>query len=279
MLDVDLKEKLASFALSDRQLTVLTGTGISAESGLPTFRGYREYWRVGGKEYLPHQLATRRMFEAHPDDVWSWYLYLRGLCRRARPNPGHLALVEMERLFFHRFTLITQCIDGLHLRAGNQLKNICQIHGNVFYMRCDGDCSHAVYPIGPEIPDKTRGERLTDAERRLLRCPECGGPTRPHTLWYDETYNEEHYRYVSALKTATSTGLLLVVGTSGNTNLSVLIAQKTARRLGLIVDVNIRETPFSGMAVRSGGGFVNDTCTLALPAILKVFSDQMRTAI
>ena len=276
MISNRLKEKLEDFARSDRHFTVLTGSGISVESNIPTFRGTEGYWRVGSQAYRPHQIATHKMFLENPDDVWAWYLHRRGVCRKARPNPGHLALVEMERLFPDRFTLITQNIDGLHLRAGNSPQHVFEIHGNVFYMRCDRGCSHTVYPIPDEIPDKAKGEAVNDRDRRLLRCPSCGNPTRPHVLWFDESYNEEHYHYVSALKMSTQTGLLLVVGTSGSTNLPVLIAQKVARRFGLIVDVNIRENPFSRMAVSSHGGFVQETCTVALPAVLKILADAVR---
>jgi NAD-dependent deacetylase len=216
------------------------------------------------------------MFLENPDEVWAWYLYRRGICRKARPNTGHMAVAEMERLFPDRFTLITQNIDGLHQRAGSSPGYIYEIHGSVFHMRCDQGCSNAIYPIPDDIPDKAKGEPLTDSDRRLLRCPGCGNPARPHVLWFDETYNEEYYHYVSALKVSTQTGLLLVVGTSGSTNLPVLIGQKVFRRDGLVVDVNIRENPFSKLAMASGGGFVQDTCIAALPSILKILGDAVR---
>jgi NAD-dependent deacetylase len=276
MIDNRLKQKLVDFARSGRQLTVLTGAGISVESDIPTFRGAGGYWQVGSKEYKPQEIATRRMFEKRPDDVWAWYLFRRGVCRKARPNRGHLALVELERLFQGRFTLITQNVDGLHARAGSDPKQLYEIHGNIFHMRCDRGCSHAVYPIPDEIPAKRRGEPMNDGDRRLLTCPSCGHPARPHILWFDESYNEEYYHYVSALKTSTETGLLLVVGTSGSTNLPVLIAQKALRRDALIVDVNIRENPFSEVAVKSGGGFIQGTCSEVLPALLKVLGDAVR---
>ncbi len=276
MIDNPLKKKLVDFAQSDRHFTVLTGAGISVESDIPTFRGPGGYWRVGSKEYKPQEIATRKMFEENPDDVWAWYLYRRGVCRKARPNRGHLALAEMERLFEGRFTLITQNVDGLHLQAGNNPLHTYEIHGNIFHMRCSRSCSHEVYPIPNEVPDKLKGEPMTDQDRRLLRCPKCGEPARPHILWFDESYNEEFYHYVSALKISTQTGLLLVVGTSGSTNLPILIAQKVRRRYGLIVDVNIRENPFSEMAVKSNGGFVQGTCSEALPEILKILADAVR---
>jgi NAD-dependent deacetylase len=216
------------------------------------------------------------MFMKDPDEVWKWYLYRRSVCRKAQPNPGHLALVEMERLFPDRFSLITQNVDGLHLRAGNSLKNTFEIHGNVFYMRCGQACNPVILPIPEEIPNKAKGEDLTEKERQLLQCPSCGHPARPHVLWFDETYNEEHYHYLTSLKLAARTQLLIVVGTSGSTNLPVLVAQKTLRHNGILIDINIEEDPFAAMARGSGGDFIQETSSRALPAVLKVLSEVVR---
>jgi NAD-dependent deacetylase len=276
MMNNHLKDIFEKFAQSSQRIVVLTGSGISAESGIPTFRGKEGYWRVGAKEYTPQEFATHRMFMEMPDEVWTWYLFRRGICRKARPNHGHLAIAEIERLFPDRFILITQNIDGLHMRAGNSAKNTYEIHGNIFFMRCDRECTHAVYPIPDEVSDKAKGEGLTDSDRQLLRCPKYGGPTRPHVLWFDETYNEEFYYYVSSLKMASQAGLLLIVGTSGSTNLPILAAQKTLRRNGIIVDINIQENPFSSMATKSGGDFLQETSSIALPSVLKIFSDVVR---
>lgn len=256
-------------------MTVLTGSGISTESDLPTFREPESYWTVGTQKYQPHQLATRKMFEENPDEVWRWYLYRRGTCRMARPNPGHRALVEIERLFPDRFTLITQNTDGLHRHAGNSMRNTFEIHGNVFYMRCFRECTSAIFPIPEAVADKTQNDELTDNDRRLLCCPKCGGLARPHALWFDETYNEEYYSYLSVLKIARQSRLLIVVGTSGSTNLPVLIAQNVQRRGGLIMDINIHETPFSFMADASGGYFIQETSSVALPALYKAFNEAL----
>src|SRR5690606_10651146 len=108
------------------RILVLTGAGISAESGIPTFRGEEGYWRIGSRNYYPEELATRAAFSRMPDEIWGWYLYRRSVCRAASPNAGHLALAELERGLVERnegdrFLLVTQNIDGLHLRAGNSL--------------------------------------------------------------------------------------------------------------------------------------------------------------
>lgn len=274
-MDAKLKKLLTEIARGDQHVTVLTGSGISSESNIPTFRGAEGYWTVGGKEYLPHQLATRKMFAEYPDDVWRWYLYRRGICRNADPNPGHRSLAEIEHCLQNRFTLITQTTDDLHLRAGNSKKNTFEVHGNVFYMRCFQDCTSGVYPIPEGVSDKSKNDELSEAERHLLSCPVCGGPGRPHVLWFDETYNEEYYYYLSALRIARTTRLLIVVGTSGSTNLPVLIAQTVQRRGGVIIDINIHVTPFSFLADATGGFFIQETSSVALPAIYKAFTEAI----
>jgi NAD-dependent deacetylase len=101
---------------------VLTGAGISADSGIPTFRGKEGYWTIGSKNYHPQELARLSAFRQMPDEVWSWYLYRREICNKAEPNPSHYALVELETLLTaagRKFTLVTQNVDGLHLRAGS----------------------------------------------------------------------------------------------------------------------------------------------------------------
>lgn len=274
-MDLRLRKTLVEFARSDQHLSILTGSGVSSESDIPTFREPGITWTVGGKEYRSFEMSTKRMFKEYPDDVWCWYLYGRGICRRANPNPGHLSLANMEPLFADRFSLITQSTDNLHLRAGSSMKNTYEVHGNVFYMRCFGECHSAVYPIPDGVSDKSRNDELTPKERILLSCPACGGPTRPHMLWLDETYNEEYYSYLTVLRIARKTRLLIVVGTSGSTNLPVLIAQTVQRRGGIIIDININETPFSYMADATGGYFIQETSSVALPAIYRAFKEAV----
>jgi len=201
-MEAALFHQLESAAKGDGRITVLTGAGISAESGIPTFRGPEDYWTVGSREYHPQEMATFQMFQKHPEEVWRWYLYRLGVCRHALPNPGHRALVEMERLFQDRFTLITQNVDGLHLRAGNSLKRTFQIHGNIFFMRCAGACSDTLYPVPDDMRGKKRDEPLNDADRALIRCPACGGYARPHVLWFDEANNEAYFKFHSSLEVA-----------------------------------------------------------------------------
>ncbi len=268
MLTEKIQNRLKQIAARNQRFTVLTGAGISAESGIPTFRGPEGYWTIGSRVYHPQQMATYHMFTQKPDEVWKWYLYRRGVCRRARPNAGHLALAAIERALANRFGLITQNVDGLHLRAGNSRQRTFQIHGNVFFMRCSQGCTTDIYPVPEELPDKSEDQPLTENDRRQLVCPRCGARSRPHVLWFDETYNEEHFKFESALAIAHQTDLLLIVGTSGATTLPNHVAGIVAQRRVTIIDINIEPNPFSQLAVQTPhGAFVQSASAEVLPAI------------
>lgn len=271
-MDPKLTSFLTEFAQGKGRLTVLTGAGISAESGIPTFRGPEGYWTVGAKEYQPQEMATYRMFEKNPWEVWRWYLYRMGICVQAAPNPGHAAIVAMEQLFSDRFILITQNVDGLHLRAGSSPERTYQIHGNIFFRRCDRPCTDEIFPMPPEIGGKQRHELMTESEKERLLCPVCGGLTRPHVLWFDESYDETHFRFESSLAAAAKTDLLLVVGTSGATNLPNQVARQVHHRGGVIVDINIENNPFADLALQNGRGyFIKGLSGTVLPALEDIF--------
>jgi NAD-dependent deacetylase len=250
-----LKDALHRFASGEGRLVVLTGAGISAESGIPTFRGPEGYWTVGSREYRPEEMATFSMFSRNPDEVWQWYLYRLGVCRGASPNVGHEAVVAMEKSLGDRFLLITQNVDGLHLRAGNSPERTFQIHGNIDFVRCAADCTADFFPLPESVKPKTKKEPLTDTDRTALTCSRCGARTRPHVLWFDECYNEEHYRFDSSLEAAFAADILITVGTSGATNLPMQVGAAAAQRGALLVDVNPAANPFSDLAERSGGFF------------------------
>ena len=270
-MDSKLHALLQDIARDQGNITVLSGAGISAESGIPTFRGPEGYWTVGSTVYQPQEMATFAMFSRVPDEVWKWYLYRMGICRGADPNPGHYALVEMEKHLGDRFTLITQNVDGLHLRAGNSLERTLQIHGNVNYMRCSLECTGQVYPIPADVAPKNKEDQLSDSDRRQLRCPQCGARTRPHVLLFDESYNEQHYHFYSALSTAKKTDLLIVVGTAGATNLPNQVAREAFRQGAAIVDINIEMNPFAQLAQQCERGFFYQSPSAgALPAMAEV---------
>lgn len=236
-------------------VTVLTGAGISAESGIPTFRGPEGYWTVGATEYQPQEMATFNMFSKYPEEVWKWYLYRMDTCRSANPNAGHKALVDMEALLVDRYVLITQNVDGLHLRAGSNPEYTYQIHGNIFYMRCAEECQWKIYPLPQGLPGKKTKDILTQAETAMLRCPDCGRWARPHVLWFDESYNEQYFRFHSAMVAAKKTDLLIVVGTAGATNLPNQVAREVAAHGGVIINIDIETNVFSRLAQGTGRGF------------------------
>lgn len=236
------------------QLLVLTGAGISAESGIPTFRGPEGYWRVGSRDYMPEEMATWEMFCRRPAEVWAWYLFRRGVCLDAQPNAAHLALVQLEKQLGQRFTLITQNVDGLHLRAGNSLERTLQIHGNIHFARCADECGRAKTPLPTLINKKQRDEPLTEEERRLLHCA-CGSWLRPHVLWFDECYDQENYHLHSAQRAAGVADCLLVIGTSGATNLPSQIGAAAAIRKIKIIDINLEDNPFSQFGQQAGANW------------------------
>lgn len=249
-------------------LLVLTGAGISAESGVPTFRGAEGYWTVGSRNYHPQELATQTAFRRMPRDVWHWYLYRRAVCRAASPNAAHLALAEAARRLGERLVLVTQNVDGLHLRAGSPAASTLQIHGNIDFLRCADDCSTELVPLSDDLVLADRDAALTDAIYERLRCPRCGAPGRPHVLWFDEYYDEPLFRAESAMAAAHEAAALVVVGTAGATNLPRQIAALVARRARPIVDIDLSDNPFGELATSSGGHAVRGTAVACLPPLL-----------
>lgn len=148
-----------------KRIGVLTGAGISAESGIPTFRGDDGL----GQQVKPEELASPEGFYKNPHLVWQWYEYRRKMLSKVQPNAGHLVLAEMEKSY-PAFTISTQNVDGLHIRAGS--KNVLELHGNILENRCQ-HCHKITadvhYQAGAELP----------------QC-ECGGLIRPNVVWFGE---------------------------------------------------------------------------------------------
>jgi NAD-dependent deacetylase len=245
----------------------LTGAGISAESGIPTFRGPEGYWTVGSRSYHPTELATRAAFERVPREVWAWYLYRRAVCRAAAPNAAHRALAELEAALGDRLLLLTQNVDGLHLRAGSSRARTYEIHGNIDFMRFVDESQARPLPLPEGIDvEWSKGRALTDAEWALLRGP-SGARARPHVLWFDESYDEPNFRFESSLSAAARASLLVVVGTTGATNLPLQVGRIAAGRGVPLVVVNPEPNPFSEHAARGPGIFLAGTATEWVPSI------------
>ena len=176
------------------RLFVLTGAGISAESGLATFRGSGGLWNG----YRVEQVATPEAWHADPELVWRFYSMRRRDALAAEPNPAHLALAKIEEKLGNNFYLCTQNVDDLHERAGSV--RVHHMHGSVFYSRC----------VQCEVPFLDQGRYETAAE--LPKCPDCGEAVRPHIVWFGEIPLDMDGIY-RELEQATR---LLVVGTSGS---------------------------------------------------------------
>ena len=234
-------------------IIALTGAGVSAESGIPTFRGKEGYWTVGAREYHPQELATHAAFEAMPWEVWAWYLYRRAVCLRAAPNPGHVALARLAAALPDRFALVTQNVDGLHRRAGSPDGQTFAIHGDISQMRCAEDCVAERWQIPEAVPELGRGEPVAPEVRALLTCPRCGGLARPHVLWFDESYDEERYFLDTVRRLARRSALVVIAGTSAQTNLPWQVVQLGAAAGATLVDVNLEDNPFGEIAAGSGG--------------------------
>jgi NAD-dependent deacetylase len=269
-LPVAVTETLERAASGDGLLLFLTGAGISAESGVPTFRGAEGYWTVGSKNYHPQELATREAFSHMPDEVWRWYLYRRSVCRRAAPNAGHLALVRLEARFADRFALVTQNVDGLHLRAGSTRARTFEIHGNIDFLRWPAPEGPNIAPIPDSIGERGKDDPFTEGDRALL-CGPGGEPARPHVLWFDEYYDEARFRAQTSMAAAARADLLVVVGTAGATNLPLQIAAVAVRRKIPILDVNPdADNPFAEASARvPGGASIRGAAAEVLPAIAK----------
>ena len=260
-----LPRLLRDVAAGAGRIVVLTGAGVSAPSGIPTYRGSDGFWTIGSVNYRPEELATWDAFSRMPEELWVWYLQRAAACRKAVPNPAHTAIAAIERTFGERFVLITQNIDGLHQRAGNSPQRTWEIHGSLHRLRCTAGCG------GPSpLPlDLTVGKKLDAATAARLHC-KCGEWLRPHVLWFDENYDEENYRFESSLQAVEEADVLLVAGTTGATNLpNQLVTLAAARGVPLVVQ-NLEPSRFSELAEQlHRSAFVPGDATEQLPQLAR----------
>ena len=204
-------------------VAVLTGAGISAESGVPTFRGESGMWR----NFRPERLATPEAFRRDPTLVWEWYNWRRQLIGSCAPNAAHETLAEMERAL-PDFTLITQNVDGLHRLAGS--RNVLEIHGSVWRVRCVA-C------------DETARDRRTPLPEIPPRCSRCGGLLRPDVVWFGESLPSAVLN--AAWAAVARCRLMLVVGTSAVVHPAASLPLVALRNGARLVEVNPAETPLS----------------------------------
>lgn len=256
---------------SDFRVVVLTGAGISAESGIPTYRGKDGLWTTGSRDYRPQELATLRAFQRMPRDIWSWYCYRRGNCLQAQPNAGHMALTTLsQRLGPQRFTLVTQNVDGLHARSGIDPAVLFEIHGNIHTMRCTLPCTAERFPLEDSQILVNRGERLDDEAWARLRCPRCAALARPHVLWFDECYDEALYRSDTALRQVAEADLLLIVGTSGATTLPMMMVRLALQHNLAIIEVNPEPSAFTPAVQNHARGlYLAEAASACLPRLIE----------
>lgn len=239
----------------NENIIFLVGAGISVDSGIPTFRGKDGFWVSGSKNYKAEDFATWYMFEKAPKEVWKWYLYRKAKTHKAAPNAGHTGLVEIEKALKDRFVLVSQNVDGLHRKAGSSEENTYSIHGDMDFVRCSAACTTEKYPFPKEINlENRKDESISDQEWESLHCNKCGSLLRPHVLWFDESYNEVHYRLDSVLDKVDNAGMLFIIGTSGATSLPQHIAYTILNRMGMVVEVNPEISNFTEAILRNPSG-------------------------
>ena len=271
MIDENLQKTLKAVKEKEGSICFLTGAGLSAESGIRTFRGKEGYWTVGSDAYTPQEMATNGMFRRYPEDSWKWYLMRFLICRQAEPNAGHKAVTEAEKILGDRFSLVTQNIDGLHLRAGTSDEKCYQIHGSINHMRCAENCCDDLFPLPAECGIIQETEDF-ESVRSLLICPVCQGMSRPHVLWFDECYNEIHYRADSALRAAYGSELLIVAGTTITTTLPSVIIEHFYENEKPVINIDIEEGRAADMAAASrGGGFIQAPSAEVMPELIEYF--------
>jgi len=224
-------QEARDFLAQAERVLVLSGAGLSAESGLDTFRGAGGHWR----RHRAEDLATPEAFARDPDLVWEWYSERRAKALSARPNPAHEALARWQGdLPDGAVTFVTQNVDGLLQRAG--AADVLEFHGSLFRVRCSGACPGETEDFRAPFPHP-------------VPCPRCEKPLRPGVVWFGETIPESTLS--AALASADAADLVLVVGTSAVVQPAASLAQPALSRGKAVIEVNLEGTPLSAVATVS----------------------------
>jgi NAD-dependent deacetylase len=228
-----------------QRVVVLTGAGISAESGVPTFRDAQTgLWQ----EFKPEELATPEAFRRNPRLVWEWYESRRNKVRTVEPNAGHRALAALAKRY-SEFTLVTQNVDGLHQRAGS--KDVIELHGNIMRTKCfDEDVIVAEWTHTGEAPP---------------RCPRCQGYLRPDVVWFGEELPTDAIH--RAMRASDLCDVFLSIGTSSLVQPAAMLPEVALRRGATIIEINPAETALTPLATFSlrgpAGGILPELVRLA----------------
>jgi NAD-dependent deacetylase len=242
-VEIQIPAELARRLRRAHRVAVLTGAGVSAESGIPTFRDAQTgLWA----QFRPEELATPEAFRRHPCRVWEWYAYRRERATSVQPNAGHRALAELERCI-GEFTLITQNVDGLHQRAGS--RNVLELHGNILRTKCfEENVVVTEWADSGEVPP---------------RCPRCGGLLRPDVVWFGEALPEAALE--KARRAAAESEVFLSIGTSAQVYPAAGLIDEALAGLAYTVEINPDPTPYSHRVVHALSGPAGSI----LPALLK----------
>ena len=216
---ISITQNLKGLLSSDVPIAVLTGAGISAESGVPTFRGEDGLWQ----KFKPEELANVDAFLSNPDLVWGWYQHRREIINDVEPNPGHYALAQMEKKI-PDFTLITQNVDGLHRRAGS--KNILELHGNIQRNKC--------------IKCGRMFEELPNEELEQVPECECGGMIRPDVVWFGEMLPQDVLH--NAFRAAEQASIFFSIGTSAVVQPAASLPLTAKQNGAYLVEINVEPT-------------------------------------
>jgi NAD-dependent deacetylase len=227
-MKITVSDRLRSLLKRETRVAVLTGAGISAESGVPTFRGEDGLW----KKFRPEELATFDAFMANPELVWEWYEYRRKIVEEIEPNPGHVALVDFQK-HFDKFDLITQNVDGLHHRAGSE--NVIELHGNIRKNKCIR-CGRAYETLEGTLPGYPP------------QCP-CGGNIRPDVVWFGEMLPQDAINY--AFDASSRCTLFFSVGTSAVIHPAASLPLIAKRNGAYVVEVNVAPTEITHLVDES----------------------------
>ena len=247
------------------RVLVITGAGVSAESGIPTFRGKDGYWR----NWDPAKLATRTAFQRDPNLVWDWYRERRKRIRAAQPNPAHEAIARLAATA-GEFLLVTQNVDDLHVRAkwqGTHLlpEKMVQIHGDIFVTRCSG-CE---FSYTEEEPEKAKERE----QERTPKCPDCGALMRPGVVWFGEQLGSREIEQVEGYLDQGPCDAVIVAGTTALFGYIVEWAVRAVGKSGRLIEVNPEETPLSQFATEQ----IWEPAGVALPGLVtSIVSDSSR---
>ncbi|HDG63827.1 MAG TPA: NAD-dependent deacylase [Thermococcus sp.] len=248
-------EEAAKLIAHSRFLIAFTGAGISAESGIPTFRDKGGLW----EKYKVEEVATPEAFRSNPWLVWEFYKMRMKIMKEAKPNRAHLALAELERMKLLK-AIITQNIDNLHREAGN--KNLIELHGNIYRVKCT-NCDYS-----ENLLDSDRLEEFLEED--LPKCPKCDSLLRPDVVWFGEPL--PHDALQKAFKLAERSDVCLVIGTSGQVFPAAYIPYIVKDNGGYVIEINPKEssiTPISDIFLKGRAGDVMEYLLTKVKRCLK----------